>query len=102
MSPVVQSPSEHIQVRHRLVYKWRNLIFTRRDHPGDPLAMGMYAIATVPLIKRISNDDVKQSWYTDDTAAGGILSGLRSGGMTLQKSAQTMGTFQCQENPPFG
>ena len=29
---------------------------------GDPLAMVLYAIATVPLIKRISNDDVKQSW----------------------------------------
>ena len=39
--------------------------------------MAMYTIATLPLIKRISNDNVKQSWYADAAAAEGILSGLR-------------------------
>ena len=44
---------------------------------GDPLAMAMYALALVPMITRLSNV-VKQVWYTDDAAAAGHLTGLRS------------------------
>ena len=75
MSPIVQSPSEHIQVD--LFISGETLPSQEGTTQGDLLAMAMYAIATVPLIERISNDDVKQSWYADDAAAGGILSGLR-------------------------
>ena len=39
---------------------------------GDPLAMPMYAITTVPLIKRLS-EAVKQVWYADDAAAVGSV-----------------------------
>ena len=60
---------------------------------GDPLAMVMYAIATVPLIERISNDDVRQSWYTDDAAAGGILFGLRRWWDDLAKIGPDYGYF---------
>ena len=35
---------------------------------GDPLAMGMYAIATIPLITRL-NHLAQQVWYADDAAA---------------------------------
>ena len=45
---------------------------------GDPLGMAMYAIATVPLIHRLSSVPVKQIWYADDAGAGGNLDGLRS------------------------
>ena len=39
---------------------------------GDPLAMPMYAVATIPLIKRIPNS-VSQVWYADDAAALGSM-----------------------------
>ena len=35
---------------------------------GDPLSMPMYAVATVPLIKKLTTS-MKQMWYTDNTAA---------------------------------
>ena len=57
---------------------------------GDPLAMAMYAIA---LIERISNSDVKQSWYADDVAAGGILSGLRKWWDDLVSTGPDYGYF---------
>ena len=43
---------------------------------GDPLAMAMYAIATQPLIHQL-HGIAKQVWYTDDSAAGSNLEGLR-------------------------
>ena len=39
---------------------------------GDPLGMPMYALATVPLIKKLTTS-VKQTWYTDDAAATGKM-----------------------------
>ena len=35
---------------------------------GDPLAMPMYAIATIPLINKLK-DDAQQVWHADDAAA---------------------------------
>ena len=46
---------------------------------GDPLAMAMYAIGTLPLIRRLSNS-VTQVWYADDAAAAGSLKNLRECG----------------------
>ncbi len=43
---------------------------------GDPLAMLMYAIATIPLIKRLPKS-VTQIWYADDATALGTITGLR-------------------------
>ena len=42
---------------------------------GDPLAMPMYALATIPLIKKLT--DCKQVWYADDSAAIGEIVQLR-------------------------
>ena len=39
---------------------------------GDPLAMPFYALATVPLITKLS-DSVNQIWYADDAAATGKI-----------------------------
>ena len=44
---------------------------------GDPLAMAMYAVATIPLIRRLP-DDVQHVWYADDASATGGLSNLRA------------------------
>lgn len=45
---------------------------------GDPLAMPMYALATVPLIRHLSaSHSVKQAWYADDASSTGLLENLR-------------------------
>ena len=46
----------------------------------DPLAMGMHALAVVPLICCLRNEvpDVSQVWFADDTSAVGSLSALLS------------------------
>ena len=45
---------------------------------ADPLAMAMYAIATMPLIKQLKvSTEVEQVWYADDSAAGGKVEKLR-------------------------
>ena len=42
---------------------------------GDPLAMPMYALATIPLIKKLQCHlvDVSQVWYADDASAAGKI-----------------------------
>ena len=45
---------------------------------GDPLAMPMYAMATIPLINQLGEiADVKQAWYADDATAAGSLQSTR-------------------------
>ena len=46
---------------------------------GDPLAMPMYALATIPLIRKLKNNanDVKQVWYADDASGAGKINRLR-------------------------
>ena len=43
----------------------------------DPLAMAMYALETLPLIRAVSTPGAKQTWYADDAAAGGNLRHIR-------------------------
>ena len=43
---------------------------------GDPLAMPMYGLATIPLIKKLEGNR-KQVWYADDEAAVGKVADLR-------------------------
>ena len=42
----------------------------RRGDQGDPLAMSMYALSTVPLIHRLE-DIATQVWFVDGAAAAG-------------------------------
>ena len=45
---------------------------------GDPLAMIMYAVASVPLINKLSSiDGMKQLWYADDATGIGTVNGLK-------------------------
>ena len=44
---------------------------------GDPLAMPIYSIATVPLIRRL-DQNVMQVWYADDATGVGKISNLRN------------------------
>ena len=45
---------------------------------GDPLAMTMYGLAIIPLLKLLSVDNVTQKWYADDGNAVGKLNNLRT------------------------
>ena len=40
---------------------------------GDPLAMAMYGLATLPLIKLVNDNSLTQKWYADDRNAVGKL-----------------------------
>ena len=43
----------------------------------DPLAMAMYALATVPLMDKVKTNGLRQVWYADDAAGGRKLASLR-------------------------
>ena len=59
---------------------------------GDPLAMPMYAIATIPLIKRQTNS-VSQVWYAGDVAALGSITELQKWWDNLVDLGQSLGYF---------
>ena len=45
---------------------------------GDPPAMAVFAIATIPLIHRLKEPcSVSQVWFADDATAGGELRSLK-------------------------
>ena len=44
---------------------------------GDPLAMAMFALATVPLINAVATPGTIQTWFADDAASGGVLQRIR-------------------------
>jgi uncharacterized C2H2 Zn-finger protein len=46
---------------------------------GDPLAMPLYALATLPIINKMKKEQKTiQSWYADDSSAQGDLNSLRN------------------------
>ncbi len=55
------------------------LISQEETTQGDPLAMPMYALATVPLIKKLKENvnDINQVWYADDASGSGTINSLR-------------------------
>ena len=59
---------------------------------GDPLAMPMYAMATLPLIERLPQS-ATQVWYADDASALGSLSDLRARWDDLARRGPTFGYF---------
>ena len=44
---------------------------------GDSLAMAMFALASVPLIKKIETEEARQAWFADDASAGGLVRAIR-------------------------
>ena len=63
---------------------------------GDPLAMPMYALGVVPLIKTLSDDFVKQVWYADDATACGSLPDIHRWWNELTSIGPTYGYFPDQ------
>jgi len=54
-----------------------NLLSQEGMTQGDPLAMPMYALATILFIRRLEGNS-KQVWYADDSAALGKLADLKN------------------------
>ena len=70
------------------------VIFSREGTTqGDPLAMPMYAIATIPLIRSLP-ESVSQVWYADDAAALGTVAELRNWWDNLTKLGLDSVTLQ--------
>ena len=56
----------------------------------------MYALATVPLLTKVSTKDNIQVWYADDAAAGGKLNILRQWWNKLNTFG-SLATCLCEE-----
>ena len=65
-----RSPSE-------LFIKGETILSQEGTTQGNPLAMAMYAISTIPLIHCLSKDSLVQAWYADDASAGGKLADIQ-------------------------
>ena len=59
---------------------------------GDPLAMAMYGLATIPLIRRLDGF-CRQVWYADDSATFGSLEHLYSWWNRLTTEGPSFGYF---------
>ena len=62
---------------------------------GDPLAMAMFALATIPLIQMLSTarEGSKQAWFADDAASGGCLESLRDWWDALVEKGPAFGYY---------
>ncbi len=81
-------------------YREPTMLYMEGDHilsqegttQGDPLAMPMYALASISLIKKLGGN-VTQQWYADDAAAVGKLSELHTWWRDLVKFGPKFGYF---------
>ena len=79
---------------HTVLFVGRSVMLSQEGTTqGDPLAMAMFALATLPLIAKTKTDGSKQAWFADDAAAGGILRSLRSWWDTLVENGPSFGYY---------
>ena len=60
---------------------------------GDPLAMPMYALGTVPLIRELCSSNAVQAWFADDANGAGKLVQLRNWWNLLNQRGPHYGYF---------
>ena len=60
---------------------------------GDPAAMPVYVLATVPLLESVSTNDTKQAAYVDDLISAGQLQPQLNWWENLLKVAPTVGYY---------
>jgi hypothetical protein len=58
---------------------------------GCPLGMAMYAVASIPLIRAVATEGVRQIWYADDSAGGGKVAQLKQWMAALQREGPSRG-----------
>ena len=59
---------------------------------GDPLAMAMYTLGVMPLIRRL-NHLARQLWFMDDASAGGHLTDLMAWWKKLNQLGPAFGYY---------
>ena len=69
------------------------LLSTEGTTQGDPLAMAMYGIGSLPLIKKLQTCDVTQTWYADDAAAAGSTANIRCWWDMITKAGPMFGYY---------
>ena len=60
---------------------------------GDPLAMPMYAIGIIPLIRRLKEAGSRQVWYADDATGAGTLEQVNRWWTQLNEQGPAFGYF---------
>ncbi|MDA8003174.1 MAG: hypothetical protein MPL62_17965, partial [Alphaproteobacteria bacterium] len=61
---------------------------------GDPLAMAMFATATIPLIHQLKeSSSANQVWFADDATAGGKLQSLKQWWDELERRGPDFGYY---------
>ena len=64
--------------RNTCLFAGGSVLYSREGiTQGDPLAMAMFALATVPLINAVATPGTIQAWFADDAASGGVLQRIR-------------------------
>ena len=61
----------------RLFVNGESITSSEGTTQGDPLAMAMYALGTLPLIREAAEANTIQAWYADDSTAASNLQRLR-------------------------
>ena len=64
-----QSVHQHMSINVSPFTKGKTIPLQEDTTKGDPLAMSMYVIGTIPLIHQLSNESIKQAWFTDNDSA---------------------------------
>ena len=72
------------------------LMSQERTTQGNPLAMAMYGNAIIPLIHRLTNEQVQQVWFADDVTAG---PNSQTGGTNCSSLALTLAIFPMPPKP---
>ena len=66
-----------------VLYIADDTMFSEGTTQGDPLAMPMNALATLPLVEWLSAEEVTQVWYADDACTCGSITNCIIGGSTF-------------------
>ena len=69
------------------------IMLTEGTTQGDPLAMPMYALGTVPLIQLAAESNALQEWCADDANAAGKIRYLRAWWDILVSKGPAFGYF---------
>ena len=64
---------------------------------GDPLSMAIYALSTLPLISKISQENLTQTWFADDACGGASIQALHKWWTELSEEGPKFGYHV---NPP--
>ena len=67
---------------------------------GDPLSMVVYALSTLPLIARVSQPNLTQTWFADDAGAGASLQSLHRWWTALSEVGPKYGYHVNPPPPP--